>query len=189
MDDVRGGAAKPVEVGGARSSAVEGRSGLAGAYVDLVKHVLYALFESRELADAAARAVADRRFQVELHQKLPEARELSSATSATSAALLSGAMLGHAAGALLGVLVWRTGYATSAGTTVVVSALLGLFIGLLGGGLRGSSVPDRALSRIARELRDGRVLLSIESEDLEAEEEAEGVLGQLGARVTHKPVV
>ena len=61
-----------------------------------------------------------------------------------------------------------------------VGALLGTLVGIVMSGLRGVGLTDRRLSKLSESLRDGEVILTIESADPDAIRRIERVLDAHG---------
>jgi hypothetical protein len=135
------------------------------------RHV-YALFERHEDAVAAYREVQDRgcrgeQCSVLLHEGSLDVDDLPMGETAAREGAAKGAILAGASGAVLLALIALPGGLLGVGP--LAAALLGggtgaLYGGLLGA-LSGASDPDKTLRRIEQDVRSGKVLVGVETDD------------------------
>lgn len=158
-----------------------------------MKHVLYALFDDPTAADTARpeiEAVGDRaeHCRVITHRGTLSSEELDLEETGTRQGLIHGILLGGALGALVGGVVVAPLGLVAAGP--LAAALVGGLAGSLLGGvtiaLVESGSPERRLDALGRELRSGKVLLTIEAPTRTCQERAEIMLRRHGARVVHR---
>lgn len=180
-----------------------------------MRQILYAVFDSPEIAAAAQRAMETLHGEpvvVRVHEggAVP-AEEIRGAgievhrfdggdlrtddlpikQTNVRHAVARGALIGAIGGTLFGVLFSLIGLVrATALPTALFGMIGGAIAGVLGAFLTGASDPERGLDRISHQI-EGRpqVVLTIETPDLATQERAERILTGLGGHLSHKATV
>ncbi|HLT36131.1 MAG TPA: hypothetical protein VK034_07590 [Enhygromyxa sp.] len=140
------------------------------------RHV-YALFPSREQATAAYEEVQRRGCQSEhcsvlMQRDVLADEELALSETAAREGAKKGALIAGAAGAVVAGLVAIPGGLLGLGPLVAAmfGAAWGAAFGGLLGSIAGSSDPDKALRKIEEQVRAGKTLIAVETDDPAMEE-------------------
>ena len=166
----------------------------------LMRHVFYALFDSHSQADGALAALRelgldDGAVSVMIHEDAYEVEETEGLTMIETDAregLIEGGVLGGVVGAI--GMVALAGPAALVGIGPLLAALTtgglaGGIYGGLGSFLYSLGIPDRSLESLASHLKDGRVLMTVETADRALEREVESIFEQFGAVEKRKHLV
>jgi hypothetical protein len=130
-------------------------------------------------------------FSVFVHEKLMESLEDSppsetSLREGLSTGMIAGGTLGLALG---GLVLGPLGLAgAGALATAVFAGTAGVGWGGVFGAIAGASGPDPVFEEWEKELKDGKVLLTIEAPDRPGEDDAEKIVAKLGGRSAKKPL-
>lgn len=158
-----------------------------------MKHMVFALFESPNQADAALReAAADEDCQglysVIVHKDSLLEHELAPSESGLHGGVEAGVLVGGLGAALIGGLA--AGPLGLIGGGPLAAALFGgtygSILGALGGVLGGSGTADRGLEKLAKGLTAGKVLLSVEVEGRFCQHRIEAIFARHGAIESHR---
>jgi outer membrane lipoprotein SlyB len=161
-----------------------------------MKHVLYALFPSRDDASAAIRelsseGVSRERCRIVVAERAPRPSELDLAFTGARKAVGFGVVMGAVVGGLFGAALAGPLHVTEMGvaSTAIFTAVAGGGIGALGGVLSGSMNPDSTLERLREGMEPGAVMASVEVEALTVEEVVERVFLAHGAMQLRRSLV
>ncbi|MFV8753457.1 hypothetical protein ACNOYE_23140 [Nannocystaceae bacterium ST9] len=134
--------------------------------------IVFALFADKAAADRAAdelRRADDRHpsFAVQSHDRSPlDGNYLPESATEIGRNTLIAVVVGAIVGLILGAIAGTVGIV---GLTVPIGAgfglLTGILSGMLGGMMAGTRLPKLPLREAAEQLREGRVLLTVEVED------------------------
>lgn len=161
-----------------------------------MKHIVFALFETEE---AAAAAIADLtesglpKEHVSLIVRRDALDEYDTVVEESDAgpALGRGVLIGGAIGTVFGLLLGGPFGLLGAGplAAALFGAGAGSLYGALGGLLSGAGVTDQNLESLAQGLREGRILVTARTEDLDVEADVMRIFGERGAIETTKGVL
>jgi len=165
-----------------------------------MRHVFYALFDSHSRADSAQAALRELGLDegavsVMVHEDAYEFSETEGLTLSETDAregLVEGTVVGGVVGAIGMVALAGPAGLVGAGpllTALTAGGLAGGIYGGLGSFLYSLGIPDRSLESLAAHLKDGRVLLTVETMDRALEREVELLFEQFGAVEKRKHLV
>jgi outer membrane lipoprotein SlyB len=161
-----------------------------------MKHVLYALFPSRDDASAAIRELSSEgvsrdRCRIVVAERAPRPSELDLAFTGARKAVAFGVVVGALVGGLFGAALAGPLHVTEMGvlSTAIFTAVAGGGIGALGGVLSGSMNPDATLEQLRARMEPGAVMASVEVEALTVEEVVERVFLAHGAMQLRRSLV
>ena len=167
-----------------------------------MKHVVFALFESRADADAAIEQLiangkaTEKHVSVVIHRdaigsaELDETVQHEGEATGTNArrGVVDGALIGATTGAVLGTLLAGPLGLLAGGPLVGIlfGAGAGSIYGALSAGLVGLGLTDSELQELARDIESGNVLVTVTAEQAETEGEIEAILREHRGRVAEK---
>ncbi len=161
-----------------------------------MKHVLYALFPSRDDASAAIRelsseGVSRERCRIVVAERAPRPSELDLAFTGARKAVGFGVVVGALFGGLVGGALAGPLHVTAMGVlpTALFTAVAGGGIGALGGVLTGSMNPDPTLEKLRDDMEPGSVMASVEVEALTVAELVERVFLEHGAQQLRRSLI
>jgi hypothetical protein len=164
-----------------------------------MRHVLYALFSSRDdasaaIADLTNEGVSRERCKIVVEggdDRQLRTSQLDLAQTDARKAVSLGVVLGAVLGGGFGAALAGPLHVTDMGVlpTAVFSAVAGSGIGALGGVLAGSMNPDRTLSELAPSAQHGKVMATVEVEGLTIEELVERIFRAHGAMQIRKSLI
>jgi hypothetical protein len=174
---------------------------LTGAYLSLVHHEFFALFEDAERATEALRDLAGRpelkgRYSVIVHEDRIQGQATDPELAPEERGTRPVARFGLTWGALQGAAVMalaRGVFGLVGGgplfALLMAGAGAGALIGSFIGALCGHAYEEPHLAHLASHLREGGVLVSVDVQGLPTEREVEALLKQHGAETTHRAVI
>jgi hypothetical protein len=148
-----------------------------------MRHVIYALFDDPKEEEAAlqemdALGISREAAHVTEHRQDIRDTELNFGESDARHGLLLGVLIGAVGGAVLGGLL----YGSFSAEIVIGGALIGAVISGLAGALVGTGLVDTRLLSIRRELKRGKILVTVEPEGLTTTDAVRAVFHKHGAR-------
>jgi hypothetical protein len=159
-----------------------------------MRHYLFAVVPDRRRALLAVNALRARgsptaSCNVLMHHEHVRSEDLPAGETSLRQGVLVGAVIGGVLGGLLSLLLLQLGLIPGAGIawSAALTATAGALMGGVFGGIAGVSSPDRSLDRLERELREGKVVLSVETPDAHCLRVAEETLESEGAKVVLRP--
>ncbi|MDI1451388.1 hypothetical protein [Polyangium sp. 6x1] len=160
-----------------------------------MRHVLFALFDDDKDAVACTHAIRalpglSEACTVLLHRDKVNRHDVPLAETSAREGITTGALVGSAAGGLLsGLVLSPLGFIAGGPLAAALFGMLGGgAAGALGGGLTGASEPDPVLQDVEREVKAGKVLLTVELETMTQAAEVEAVCLAHHAHIARKPV-
>ena len=160
-----------------------------------MQHALFALFDSDEDAGNCLRAILAMPGRsplctVLLHHDKVNRHDAALAETSAREGITTGALVGSVAGGLLGGLVLGPlGYIAAGPLTATLFGMLGGgAAGALGGGLTGAGKPDPVLQDVEKEVKAGKVLLTVEPQNMTEVGEIEKICLAHNGRIARKPV-
>ncbi|MDC3958235.1 hypothetical protein [Polyangium jinanense] len=160
-----------------------------------MRHVLFALFDDDTDAERCLHAVRalpglSEACTVLLHHDKVNRHDVPLAETSAREGVATGALVGSAAGGLLGGLVLGPlGFIAAGPLTAALFGMLGGgAAGALGGGLTGAGKPDPVIEDVEREVKAGKVLLTVEVENMDQADEAEQICLAHNGRIARKPL-
>ncbi len=158
-----------------------------------MRHVLFALFEDDQDAETCLREVralpafSEARTVLQ-HRGDVNRQDVPIAETGARAGVATGALVGSAFGGFMGALVIGP-----LGSVTLAGALFGMLgggaAGALGGMLTGAGEPDPVIEDFLREVKDGKVLLTIEARTMDEVEDMERICRAHNGRIARKPIV
>ena len=121
-----------------------------------------------------------------VHRDLVSGGELREGESATRRGAVSGGIAGGVLGGLAGLVL---GSFVGIAGPVFLGALLGMVYGAVMGGIATANGPDPVAEKLARELHDDQILISVEAPGLDVEDEEEDIVRRHGGRVARRSLV
>jgi hypothetical protein len=130
--------------------------------------MIYGLFNTREQADLAIEAVQSEShdgIHALVHEGYLRGEDMQmGATSALRGAILGGIVVGCTA-ALVGGLLVPSGVLTFGWREFFFLAIAGTTFGVTAGAVAGASEPRRKLKTLAKQLKEGKVLVTLDADD------------------------
>ncbi|MRG91133.1 DUF1269 domain-containing protein [Polyangium spumosum] len=160
-----------------------------------MRHALFALFDHDHDAASSLRAVLalpglPRPCSVLVHHDKVNRNDLPLGETSAREGITTGALVGSVAGGLLGGLVLGPlGYIAAGPLAATLFGMLGGgAAGALGGGLTGAGKPDPVIDDVEREVKAGKVLLTVEVENMAQAEEVAEICRAHNGTIARKPV-
>ena len=158
-----------------------------------MKHVFYALFDTRDAVDAALRdlsayRITEAQCSIVIHNGPPIASELNASESDAREGIITGLLLGGAFGGLLAgaLAIALDAIPMDPIVTTLIGAVGGGVYGALGGLLIGQGTLDRHLDELTTKMAPDKILVTAEVEGLDLEEAVEEVFRRHGAAEAEK---
>jgi len=157
-----------------------------------MRHVLFAIFDNEEDAQNCIHALMGlRNLTVLLHRDKMNPNGMDLEETSAREGIVTGALMGATIGGILGALL--SGPFDVVPVEPLTGALFGVFsgagAGALGGGLMGAGQPDPVLNEVEREVKSGKVLLTIEPRSTAEIADIERICRAHQARITRKPFI
>jgi len=144
-----------------------------------MQHMIFALFDSREDAQAAVDEVGERfpdcsnRTSIIMHQDHLDDDEVQPSETDSRAGMAFGTAAGAAGGALLtGIITGGLGLPLA---IIGIGALQGSILGGVAGAISGTTEPDHRMQKLAEQLKEGKVLVSANVRGLECGRQIEEI--------------
>ncbi|MDC0745975.1 hypothetical protein [Polyangium mundeleinium] len=160
-----------------------------------MRHVLFALFDNEKDAETCMHVVRalpglSEACTVLLHHDKVNRLDVPLAETGAREGVTTGALVGSAAGGLLsGLVLGPLGFIAAGPLTAALFGMLGGgAAGALGGGLAGAAEPDPVLQDVEREVKAGKVLLTVEVENTTQADDVERICLAHQGYIARKPV-
>jgi len=161
-----------------------------------MRHVLFAIFENEQDAENCLRAIQalpglSETCTVLLHRGEVDRLDVPLEETSAREGVTTGALVGSTFGGMMGALLF--GPLGFAAIGPLAGALFGMLgggaAGALGGGLTGAGQPDPVLQEVEREVKNGKVLLTVEPQTRGEVDEIERICIENHGRIARKPVL
>ena len=157
-----------------------------------MRHVLFAIFDNEQDARSCIHALMGlRNLTVLLHRDKMNPSGMDLEETSAREGIVTGALMGATIGGILGALL--SGPLDLVPIEPLMGTLFGVLsgagAGALGGGLTGAGEPDPVLSEVEQEVKNGKVLLTIEPRSTAEIADIERLCHAYHARITRKPVI
>lgn len=153
-----------------------------------MKHIVFALFETEEAAAAAihdltASGMPKEHVSLIVRRDALDEYDTVIEESDAGPAMGRGVLIGGAIGTVFGLLLGGPFGLLGAGplASALFGAGAGSLYGAFGGALAGASVTDGSLDTLAQGLREGRILVTARTEDLDVERDVMAIFADHGA--------
>jgi uncharacterized membrane protein len=155
-----------------------------------MRHILFAIFDSSDEAQICQQTLQELpRVTVVLHRDKLNRNDASIEETSARAGIITGALAGALMGGIIGVIL--SGPLDMVPGDTRIGIFFGIFggagAGALGGGLSGAGEPDPVLTEVEEEVKQGKVLLTIEPRSRAEIADIERICRAHGARITRKP--
>jgi uncharacterized membrane protein len=160
-----------------------------------MRHVLFAIFENEQDAQNALHAIQaipglSEACTVVLHRDKVDRHDVPLQETSAREGVTTGALVGSTFGGLVGAILFGPLEFVAIGP--LAGALFGILgggaAGALGGGLTGAGQPDPVLQEVEREVKNGKVLLTVEPQTMMEVNEIERISLANHGRIARKPV-
>ncbi len=154
-----------------------------------MEHISYGLFDDETDARAAADEIDKGSHDIPhcdvvLHKGTLDEGRLSLNETGAAEGVRDGAAIGTVLGAVTGAIALGGPLGLAA---VTGGAVFGAVYGAVAGALGGCAGPDRRLEHLEDQLKDGKILVTVEAPSLLCRDQADTAIIAHGGRVQHKP--
>jgi hypothetical protein len=153
-----------------------------------MRYTQHALFREPTEAEAAvdeihSAGLPEGEYRLVVHKGGLDEDDLVHSESDARGGFISGVLIGFFGGALLGALLAGPFALLPVGilTGALVCAVVGVVIGGLGASLYGAGLTNPTVKRLAKRMHEGRVLVTAETNSLDAREAIEQIIRRHGA--------